>query len=185
MRIRTIFLAIVGVSAALFSRHWLLPDVAAEPAALSKAEILPLPPLKKDAIAAPAPVVVPEVVLPHGTFSEFRRLTQETLAALPLTQEVEAQAGHDFHFSPPELLKTSPALGKIADTMKGHPELVPQGIEFYDTCARNSEVLIGVRVVCLHRLKHWVKQQPDVAQLRHEDYPEELWHLTESLPPVR
>lgn len=183
MRSRPILVAVVLVSAAIFARHWLIANSSPATPVVA-VEILPETPLKKDPLVTEAPVFAPEVARPEGSFSEFRRLTQDTLAVLPLTEDVRSTGG-DFHFSPPQLLKTSPALGKIADAMKAHPELVPQGIEFYDTCARNSEVLIAVRVVCLHRLKHWVKKQPDVTQLRHEDYPEELWHLTESLPPIR
>jgi hypothetical protein len=184
MRSNKYILALVVLVTVVCARSWMVSTGQASPTAVVTEE-LPVPPLKKDSIGQHSPISVIETTRPDGMFTEFRRLTQDTLAILPLTEDVLANKTHDFHFSPPELLKTSPALGKIADALKEHSELVPQGIEFYDTCARNGEVLVAVRVVCLHRLKHWVGKQPDVTQLRHDDYPEELWRLSESMPPVR
>ncbi len=142
-------------------------------------------PLKRNA-APGRPVTTPvlEAAGPKGTFSEFQKLTADTLDRLPRTEDVRRNSRGDVHFNPPELMDASPSLGRIATTLRESPELIPQGIDFYRDCARRDDTLTAIRVLCLRHLRFWVKQQPEITEVDPRDYPEDLWKLAESLPPV-
>lgn len=133
--------------------------------------------------AAAVPTLEPTAG-PQGTFSEFQKLTSDTLDRLPRIEDMRKNSAGDSHFSPPELMAASPSLGRIATALRESPELIPQGIEFYRDCARREGTLTAVRVLCLRNLRFWAKEQPEVAEVDARDYPEDLWKLAESLPPV-
>ncbi len=117
----------------------------------------------------------------HAVFEEFSR---SVLANLPTVEAMRAEGG-SYQFTPKSTLAASASLGQIAESLARHPEWITIGMGFYDECARRSDVVQAVRAVCLHHLKHWARKQPEVTTLHPSDYPEEVWHLSDSLPPVR
>lgn len=149
-------------------------------------EKLAEPPLKRNPRPShPTALVALEPTAgPQGTFSEFQKLTAETLDRLPRVEDMRKHANGDAHFSPPELMAASPSLGRIATALRENPELIPQGIDFYRDCARRDGTLTAVRVLCLRNLRFWAKENPEVTEVDPRDYPEDLWKLADSLPPV-
>ncbi len=183
-------IGLVMVLLVLFSctiRQYSLDEQNGEPgeALAQNEERLPLPPIQR-AGRRTSPTLDSQIDAPgpQGPFSEFQKVTAETLASLPKVEDLRGRTDAEVHHSPPELMAVSPSLGRIAQTLREAPELIPQGIEFYDACARRDDILTAVRVLCLRNLNYWTRQMPDVMQLEANDYPEDLWKIVESLPPV-
>lgn len=172
-------LAIFSCTVRQFDTSEITPELA------ENEELLPLPPITRaDRARSAAPVVEVDAQGPQGPFSEFQKVTADTLANLPRAEDVRARPDFDAHQSPAELMAISPSLGRIATTLREAPELIPQGIEFYDACARREDILQPVRVLCLRNLTYWTRQMPEVMQVDPSKYPDELWDIVESLPPV-
>ncbi len=189
MRTSSFFLGLAGllIGLAIFSCRDHRADVGTmDESAPEKIAVAPLKRSFNPAQAMKPPILEPTAG-PRGTFSEFQRLTSETLERLPRVEEMRKNAQGDAHFSPPDLLAASPSLGRIATSLRENPELIPQGIEFYRDCARREGTLTAVRVLCLRNLRFWAKEQkddPEITDVDARDYPEDLWKLADSLPPV-
>lgn len=134
--------------------------------------------------SATAPASLPEEHGPHGKITEFQRVTSEALAKMPRLADFRDRTSEEVHSTPQELTDMSPVLAQIGDSLRAHSELIPQGIAFYENCARNPQVATALRSVCLRDLKYWATLQPDISEVRESDYPADIWQVAASLPPV-
>ncbi len=121
---------------------------------------------------------------PEGSIAAFQRLTEEALDRLPRNPQFKGKSADELHFTPSAIMEMGPTLARIGDSLRAHPDLVPQGIEFYENCAQNPEVVAALRTICLRDLKYWTGKQPEVTLVRESDYPAEIWHISNSLPAV-
>jgi hypothetical protein len=184
-----LFVALVALTAALFSsaRRGQIPEDATIEKSIEQAEVLPLPPLKRSEYRAAMPSsALPEGhnthAGPSGTYSEFVRLTQDTLAALPRREALRGKSSAEVHHAPSALLKASAPLARVDESIRTNPALTPQGIQFYYECAMTPEILTAVRALCLRNFKHYAEKEPGVASVRKNEFPSDLWDLTLSLP---
>jgi len=116
--------------------------------------------------------------------SDFKTLSQKTMAMLPTTAIVKERPEDDFHHAPPELIQSSQWLGKVADAIQSNPELLEEGLRFYDDCARNSEFFVATRAVCLSNLKDLHARSGSRYPYNPSDYPEEVVRVANKLPPM-
>jgi hypothetical protein len=184
-----LFVAIIALTAALFSsaRRGQLPETISPETAPGQTEVLPLPPLKRAENRVAAPLsALPEgpnsEAGPSGTYSEFVRLTQDTLEALPRLDALQGKTSAEVHHSPAAVLKASAPLARVDESIRSNPALTPQGIQFYYECAMAPEILTAVRALCLRNFKYYAEKEPGVATVRKNEFPSALWDLTLSLP---
>ena len=168
----------MAVAVALVLRHS-LADKDAKPQPQAHTERLETIPLKKKSVGA-APLE--SELVPQGRFSKFQELTQSALGDLPTIDMVPPTPTSHTGVEP-EIFGANEKLAQIHETLAAQPDLVPQGMAFYDTCARNTQVAVAVRAVCLHSLTYWSAKQPDVGHVREQDYDAEVWRLSQMLPP--
>ena len=126
-------------------------------------------------------VVTP--VLESEEIVSFRRETTSTLNKLPTNQVISKNPDNDFHTAPPELMEASAPLGRILDAMKRNPALVTVGMEFYKTCASNTDLLIQIRAVCLRSFRDWSEKTNSEITLN--GLPYEIEQLASYLPKTR
>jgi len=168
-------LALTAVAVALY--FCVRPDVPAEmedttlPALSPGEERLPLPPLKRAGQAA-----APQM-------DAFRRLAADTLSRLPTHEAFAANPNRETHFTPSELLDAAPLMARLTTELRQNPAFIPDGIAFYEACARNEALMTATRAVCLRDLRHWTQQHPGAAAVDPSQFEPTLWDIASYLSP--
>lgn len=136
------------------------------------------------ATAVPAPKHT-EVrpVAPSEDIQAFRQLAGDTLGRLPTVEAFRANPKRETHFTPAELLDSAPLLAKLTLALKANPRLIPEGIAFYDECARREGLMTATRAVCLRDLRYWTTQS-GAPTVDAGQFPARIWDIASYLPPT-
>ncbi|MBY0371041.1 hypothetical protein K2X33_10160 [bacterium] len=177
--VRALFLALILIASALGLYYAVLPssvqiEEKPEASLAPGQERLALPPMKRTA---------PSDARNHSSEIEtFRRLANDTFSRLPTVEQFAANPRRETHFTPTEVLEDAPLMAKLALALKENPALIPDGIAFYDKCARQETLMIATRAVCLRDLRFWTSQNTQAATLREGEFDPHLWAIVKHLP---
>jgi hypothetical protein len=117
----------------------------------------------------------------ESTEKKFKVLLNETLLALPTEASTKAKQV-DPHHGDPGIGDASQPLGKIVREMRSHPELIPEGLVFYRSCALKKSVIPAIRALCLRNLFDWNEKSPNKIELSWDDYPSQIQFIAKQLP---
>ena len=110
----------------------------------------------------------------------FRSELKEYLAQLPKQSAVRAHVNaSNSEFIPKEIMDSSRLFGVVRDKLLKNPELVPAGLDFYGQCAKDSDLVLQVRAVCLRNFYDWSSH----AELR--DVDPQVVKLANQIPAVK
>lgn len=96
-----------------------------------------------------------EAVSTVGSLSpaEFSQRLEAANAKLPTFEQIQKLSAEQVHRTPKIVVDAGLELGDIAEAIEKNPALTPQGLEFYDQCAKRSGVAEAVRATCLASLR--------------------------------
>jgi|GEM_PF-6139598 len=89
--------------------------------------------------------------------ADFQQTLEKTQAGLPTRADISKLKPSEQHKTPAALFAAGTEIGKVAEAIEKDPTLAPQGIQFYGTCARRSELSTSVRALCLGNLRDLAK----------------------------
>jgi len=116
--------------------------------------------------------------------ADFKSFLNETLLVLP-TEASAKEKKVDPHHGDPGIGEASTALGKIVDEMKENPALIPDGLEFYRSCALKNSVIPAIRALCLRNLADWNEKSPRKLPFSWNDFPSQIQFIAKQLPVTR
>lgn len=138
-------------------------------------------PVVVEALPYRASVTPPSVAEPKSIEAKPAEAKQ-LIASLPTTAQLRADETRDFHHVPSEVLEGGAAIGRYTEQLKANPEKMAEGLAFYESCAKNEEILDALRAVCLRTLWDLSEKLGKAAE---RTYPAQLRFIAESLPPTR
>ncbi len=113
-----------------------------------------------EAIAPPvqtSPVTVTATVTAVSTSTapvimsaaEFAQKADSVQGTLPTTAQLRALSAEEVHRTPKLLVRAAVEIGDLGDAIEKNPALAPQGLAFYEKCAKRAELATAVRATCL------------------------------------
>lgn len=99
---------------------------------------------------------------------------------LPTKAAVQQQGSPDgFHSTPPAVFQATESLAEIEAAMKSDSANISVGLQFYEDCAKNGDLLSSIRGYCLKELSHWLERQGTTVEWN--DYPENIARIAKQL----
>jgi hypothetical protein len=89
----------------------------------------------------------------------FQHLADTILNGLPTTEDLQALPTEETHRTPKPLIAAGEEVGEIVEAIQKNPALAPQGIDFYQKCARKAELATSARALCLANMRELVRDK--------------------------
>lgn len=97
--------------------------------------------------------------------ADFLALTERILRELPTKRELKELNSREVHLATPQIKESALKLAQVAEILSQSPSLKPQGLEFYQQCSLDDQLLTPVRALCLNRALRLY------AELHHQLWP--------------
>ncbi len=117
-----------------------------------------------------------EIEIANMSTDEFQNILSQTLVNLPTVNDLQKLPNELLHRTPPPILEAGRDLALIKDILNVHPDFIKFAMDFYQTCADNSEAPHAVRALCLTNIMYESKKENQPINLDH--YPKEIVELT-------
>ena len=78
--------------------------------------------------------------------------------SLPTLDKIRALEPEEKHSTPVAVIQAGSDIGELAEAIEKNPTLAAGGLDFYDKCARRSELSTPVRALCLSDLRELGKK---------------------------
>ena len=109
-------------------------------------------------------------------FRGFREFTGQLLRKLPTNTQMAPASDGEVHHFPNSLIEFGNRLGWVKAAMEERNDFKEEGIEFYQACAREDDVISSVRALCLTNLLVFQKENK-LPQEELVHYPKDVLKL--------
>jgi hypothetical protein len=107
--------------------------------------------------------------------TEFIKIVESTEDSLPTIEQARVLKEEDVHYTPQILKAAGRKLGDLATILSQRKDLIPEGIKFYQNCAKDTKSLPPVRALCLGNLKKYG------VEIDESSYPKSIVNLAKKM----
>ncbi len=164
---------------------WLLRSPQEQDATAPEKLAVPASPSTADVVkASPPPSQVatssPPATSKTSSQEKFDQLVHRAKASIPTVRELRSLTEEEVHTTPKALIKAGAVIGDLAQAMKDDASLIPQGIEFYKSCAFEGDYPTPVRALCYSRARRLMSERGEKMR---DEYlvPADVRELAQSL----
>ncbi len=127
---------------------------------------------KTEAQTPPNPQKPTETTPDSEVRRAFRQFTNDLYSSLPTNEQVAAEEEGNHELAPKAIFPIADKMGEIRQQLRQNPEIAPDVLEFYDSCARKEGALDSTRATCLRNyidLRAHLQQPIDIDGTSYSD----------------